>query len=244
MSPGVRLRQVALITWDIDDVAGALSDELGLGPGYDDPGVGQFGLENRVLAFGDCFLEVLAPRHPQAAGARFLARYGEGGYMAIFQLAARDALRPHLARIGVRVAWQVDLEHISATHLDPRDVPGAIVSLDFAHPPSSWEWGGPDWRAGAPARPAAGRRLLGLDVAVERPAQAARRWAEVLGEGASASGASVRLGEAGQELVFTTADRRPGIVACRLSGPGPARSRSIGGVRFDLDPIDHHKEET
>ncbi|HET9093121.1 MAG TPA: VOC family protein [Acidimicrobiales bacterium] len=244
MTLAVRLRQVALITPRIEDVAVALRDELGLEPGWTDPGVGVFGLENRVLSFGDCFLEVLAPLTGGTAGARFVARHGEGGYMAIFQVAGRQELRRRLARLGVRIAWQVDLDHISATHLDPRDVPGAIVSLDWADPPSSWEWGGPAWRAGAPARPAPDRGLVGLEVAVERPEAAARRWAEVLGDGARLSGASVQLKAAGQALDFRAIDRRPGIVACRLARPGPARSSTIGGVRFDSEPTDHDKEET
>ena len=56
----------------------------------------------------------------------------------------------------MRVAWQIDLPDISATHLHPADMRGAIVSLDRSEPYGTWRWGGPGWTgrigAGAPGR--------------------------------------------------------------------------------------------
>jgi len=55
-----------------------------------------------------------------------------------------------VASLGVRVVWTADLPDIAATHLHPGDVPGAIVSLDWAVPEQSWRWAGPSWTGRVP----------------------------------------------------------------------------------------------
>jgi len=237
----VRLRQVVLITRHLPAVTGRLEAELGLGPGFRDDGVGFFGLENRVLAAGDCFVEVLTPLTEDSAGHRYLERKGaDGGYMAIFQFRDREAPRARAAELGIRVVWRADLPDISGTHLDPRDVPGAIVSLDWADPPESWHWAGPEWRGGAPEGAGPGG-ITALEVAVADPGDAARRWAAVLGPDVRLDGSEIRLPEAGQVLTFVgAADRRDhGIVGCGLvlrrpDGRPPAATTTIGGVRFSM----------
>ncbi|HEV8064407.1 MAG TPA: hypothetical protein VGP46_06225 [Acidimicrobiales bacterium] len=243
----VRLRQVVLITRDLPAVTGRLEDELGLAPGFKDEGVGHFGLENRVLAAGDCFVEVLTPLTPDSAGHRYLERKGgDGGYMAIFQFADRAEPRLRLETLGVRVVWQADLDDISGTHLDPRDVPGAIVSLDWADPPESWRWAGPAWQ-GAEASHSATLRpggLRWLEVAVADPGSAAATWAEVLGPAAALEGTTVALAAAEQVITFSPSLGRSheGIVACGLSlagapgSPAVAFATDIGGVRFEVVP--------
>ena len=259
----VRLRQVALITADLAGVTGRLEQELGLLDAYRDEGVGRFGLENRVLAAGDCFVEVLTPLEGDSSGRRYLERRGkDGGYMAIFQFGDRHEPRRRARdELGLNVAWQIDLDDVSTTHLDPREVPGAIVSLDWAAPPDSWRWGGPSWQGGSP--PLERRRTGGitsLTVAVADPGTVAARWQSVLGPGARLEapepvGASpevtiVRLPAAGQSIRFVARDADPataGIVECGLAlGPPPQpqpladeptsgeRVAEIGGVRFVL----------
>ena len=57
----VRLRQVVLVARDLEAVAGALRQPLGLGAPFHDEGVGHFGLRNAVMALGDTFVEVVSP---------------------------------------------------------------------------------------------------------------------------------------------------------------------------------------
>lgn len=241
MAPA-RLRQVVVITHDLEAVTASLRVELGLGEPFRDEGVGFFGLENRVLPAGDCFVEVLTPLTAESAGARYLARRGaDGGYMAIFQLAERDAPRRRAAELGVRVVWQADLDDVSGTHLDPRDVGGAIVSLDWADPPESWHWAGPSWQGGAPSDRAAGG-ITSLTVAAADPQATAARWAALLGmrelPGAEASW-RVALEEAGQELAFVpSGDGQGGIVACGLALGTRAIESEIAGVRFAVTPAE------
>jgi len=158
----VRLRQVALVARRLAPVADRLREELALGPPYRDPGVGEFGLENAVFAVGDTFLEVVAPVREGTTAGRYLDRRGgDGGYMAIFQVPDVHEARRRVGALGVRVVWQADLDDIAGTHLHPKDVPGAIVSLDAADPPGTWRWAGPDWTGGEP-QPAPGG-IVGLN---------------------------------------------------------------------------------
>jgi Glyoxalase-like domain len=228
------LRQVALVARDCGQVAGELRRAFGWPPPFHDPGVGQFGLTNAVFAVGDTFVEVVAPAQPDTTAGRYLERRGgDGGYMAIFQVPDLAAARRRVADLGVRVAWAADLPDIAATHLHPRDVPGAIVSLDWAAPEQSWRWAGPAWAGRVPEHGPGG--VTGLTIEVHDPAAAARRWAAVLGIPAAGGGRTVvvELPEAGQRLRFGPAPggRGEGITEVNIAGL-PGGPWVIGGVRF------------
>ena len=220
----MRLRQVVVVTRDLPAVASRLQAALALPDPFVDPGVGEFGLENRVFAAGSDFVEVLTPIREGTAGGRYLERRGgDAGYMAIFQLADLAAARSRVAALGIRVVWQADLDDISGTHLHPADVPGAIVSLDRSDPPESWHWAGPRWRGGAPADRATGG-LRSLTLQAVDPGAMAGRWAQVLGVSAGADGV-VPLADSGQELRFVplppgAPPTAEGIVAVGLALPG------------------------
>lgn len=236
----VRLRQVVVVTRDLPSVASTLQDVLHLPEPFVDPGVGDFGLENRVFAAGDCFVEVLTPIRESTAGGRYLERRGgDAGYMAIFQLADLDAARKRVADLGIRVVWQADLEDISGTHLHPADVPGAIVSLDRADPPESWHWAGPRWRGAAPADRAPGG-VTGLTIQAADPAAMASRWADVLG--VAAEGDVVALTHASQELRFVTLPdgatvKDEGIIGVDLELPIPTTTLDVANVRFHVKEL-------
>ena len=239
----IRLRQVVVVTTDLEGVSSTLATALDLGEPFVDPGVGEFGLENRVFAAGTSFLEVLTPVQEGTAGGRYLERRGgDAGYMAIFQYGPDrgelDAARKRVADLGIRVVWQADLEGIAGTHLHPGDVGGAIVSLDWASPWESWHWAGPSWRGGAPDGAIGG--VTSLTVAAAYPTAMAARWAEVLGVATDdAVGDRIVLAEAGQELRFVplrprAAAREEGIVEVGLSLPASPTATSVGaaGVSF------------
>ena len=250
---GPRLRQVALVAHDCGQVAGELREAFGWGEPFHDPGVGRFGLTNAVFAAGDTFVEVVAPVQAGTTAGRYLERRGgDGGYMAIFQVPDLAAARARLPGLGVRVVWTADLPDIAGTHLHPKDVPGAIVSLDWAEPAGSWRWAGPAWTGRVPEG-APGGGVTGVTIEVADPAAAAARWAAVLGipagggarpgGGAAGGGAAgggravtVELAGWGQRLRFEPA--RPGhgegITAVSVAGlpGGKAAAQVIGGVRF------------
>jgi len=235
MLTGPRLRQVALAAADCAATASQLKETFGWPEPFHDPGVGRFGLTNAVFAAGDTFVEVVSPVQPGTTAGRYLERRGgDSGYMAIFQLPDLELARRRAAEAGVRVVWTADLPDIAGTHLHPKDVPGAIVSLDWADPPESWRWAGPDWTGRAAEHPAGG--LSGLTIEVDDPARAAARWASVLGlsfvdeDGA----ATIRLADAHQDLRFVRAGSAgsEGITEVRLTTERPMPEVRIGGVRF------------
>ena len=237
MLTGPRLRQVALVARDCGQVADELRAAFGWGEPFHDPGVGRFGLTNAVFAAGDTFVEVVAPVQAGTTAGRYLERRGgDGGYMAIFQVPDLAAARARLPGLGVRVVWTANLPDIAGTHLHPKDVPGAIVSLDWAEPAGSWRWAGPDWTRRVPEHRGGGG-VTGVTIEVADPAAAAARWAAVLGVTWAASGtaAGIELAGWGQRLRFEPA--RPGqgegITAVSVAGlPAGQAARVIGGVRF------------
>jgi len=239
----VRLRQLVIAAASLE-VADTLAEVLGLGEAFPDPGVAEFGLVNRVYAIGDQFLEVVVPTALTAPAGRFLARGGDGGYMAIFQTDDLAAARARADALKIRRVWNIDLPDISASHLHPADVGAAIVSIDEARPAGSWRWGGPGWEA----RSAPGR-LTGAVIHTADPAAMAARWSEALG--VKAKGGVVELADATLEFRPETEER---IVKFLVSVPdaGAALARAkglglevvggevrIGGVGIVLRGVSH-----
>jgi hypothetical protein len=211
----MRLRQVALVAAALEPVLADLRAVLDLDEPFRDPGVGMFGLSNGVFAVGQDFLEVVCPDHPDSAGARFLERRGgDGGYMVILQSPDLSRDRVRLEGLGVRIVWEIALDDIATIHLHPRDVGGAIVSIDEPVPPASWRWGGPDWNRREASAVVAG--LAGVELAAADPGALAGRWAEVLGLAAEHTGRGWRLAlEDGAALLFrrTAPCEAEGLVA-------------------------------
>jgi hypothetical protein len=229
---GPRLRQVALVAHDCGQVSDELRTAFGWGEPFHDPG-----LTNAVFAAGDTFVEVVAPVRAGTTAGRYLERRGgDGGYMAIFQVPDLAAARARLPGLGVRVVWTADLPDIAGTHLHPKDVPGAIVSLDWAEPAGSWRWAGPAWTGRVPEHPGGGG-VTGVTIEVADPAAAAARWAAVLGVTWAANGtaAAIELTGWGQRLRFEPArpGRGEGITEVSVAGlPAGQAAQVIGGVRF------------
>jgi hypothetical protein len=205
-----RLRQAVLVARDLDGVAGALREALGLGEPFADPGVGFFGLHNAVFALGDQFLEVIAPTQEGTAAGRWLERHGDSGYMVLFEVDDVGAARERAREAGAREVWSVDLDDIAASHLHPGDMGGAIVSVDQPRPAGEWRWGGPDWRERSVPGALAGVTVAGADAA---------RWEAVLG--GPVPGVRHAPGDGGvTEIVVSGAARDP---------------VEVGGVRFRFE---------
>src|SRR5512139_102980 len=183
----MHIRQVALVARDLDPVVDHLCAVFGLEVAFNDPGVAVFGLRNAVMPVGDTFLEVVSPVQPDASAARYLERRkGDGGYMIILQTDDLAADRQRLEGLGVRVVWEIALPDIATVHLHPRDVGGAIVSLDQPRPPESWRWAGPEWERAV--RTEIVDRITGVEIQTDDAGALASRWAEVLGTPAKGAG--------------------------------------------------------
>ena len=187
----MRLRQIALVARDLAAARADISAVLGVDYAFEDPGVGKYGLHNAVFPIGDTFLEVVSPKEPGTTAGRLLEkRGGDGGYMVILQV---DDLAQALARVkeaSARIADQMDKDGAAFTHIHPKDIGGAILSLDRMVPKERWEWGGPHWQSHVCTDTSV--KVAGAELQARDPAQMAARWAQVLGRTAARDVQDVR----------------------------------------------------
>jgi hypothetical protein len=247
----VRIRQIVFVVRDIAASSRRLAELLALDPPFRDPGVAEFGIDNAVFAFGDQFVELVSPVRAGTAAGRHLDRRGEGGYMLIVQTDDFEGARERLRALGVRTVWEKTLPDIRAMHLHPKDIGGAIVSIDEPVPAASWRWGGPSWRIQEGAR---GRqRVVGVTVEAAEPRAMAARWAEVLGRPAAVAHAdAMRVALDGGAVDFIRArDDSEGIAgfvlrvvdeaavrgATRTPASTPSDSIEAFGTRIALEPL-------
>jgi hypothetical protein len=221
----IRLRQVAMIAPDLDPVVDDLCETFGLQVCFHDPGVAEFGLRNALLLVGDQFLEVLSPIEADTSVGRLLEkRGGAWGYMVIYEVDDLDVRLAHLATRDVRVIWAGDLPDIRGRHLHPRDVGGAIVSLDEPVPAGSWRWGGPEWPSmAASAQNPTVDAISAVTVASEHPDAASRRWTDL---GIAESVRFVAAGERG--------DGVDGVALRSVDRSRAGERFDVGGVEFTL----------
>jgi hypothetical protein len=146
----------------------------------------------------------------------------------------------------VRIVWQVTLDDIATVHLHPRDIGGAIVSIDQPRPAESWRWGGPEWRE--KARTDVVRGIASVTLASPDPAALAARWGEILGLGGGV-GNELRLdpgairfvagdgrGDGIEAVGLVAVDRRRALENARRRGLRASEHAVwIGGVRFDVE---------
>jgi catechol 2,3-dioxygenase-like lactoylglutathione lyase family enzyme len=202
----IRLRQVALVAADLDATVEALCDQLGLSVCFRDPGVAEFGLHNALMTIGDQFLEVVSPTRDGTTAGRLLdKRGGDGGYMAIYEVDDLDTRIARLTEQGVRVVWGIDLDDIRGRHLHPRDVGGAIVSLDEPVPTGAWRWAGPDWTAHVDNEVVTA--IAGVTVGADDPGAMERRWHDLGIHRSVSFAAAGPRGEGIDELHLVATDR-------------------------------------
>ena len=143
----MRLRQVALVAGDLDQVEVDLVDQLAVAACAHDLGVERFGLRNVLFPVGDTVLEVVAPiEEGTAAGRHLQRRGGDGGYMVILQTDDMEGFRDRIGEMDVRVVLEARMPGIVGLHLHPRDIGGAILSVDETDDWTAWPWAGPNWR--------------------------------------------------------------------------------------------------
>lgn len=229
----MRIRQVALVARELEPVVEDLCAVFDLEVSVRDPGVAEFGLHNAVMPVGDTFLEVVSPVREGTSAGRFLERRrGDGGYMVILQSDDLAVDRRRAESVGARVVWEVTLSDIATIHLHPKDLGGALVSLDQPRPAESWRWAGPDWERKMGA--AVVRRIVGVELQSADPAALAQRWAEVLGRGVTWDGADVHeiaLDEGRLRFVPPRDRRGDGIAIVELEAADADRARRVARER-------------
>jgi hypothetical protein len=233
----MRLRQIALVGADLAAAKAEITQVLGLGADYLDKGVRKFGLVNAVWPVGDTFLEVVSPAEPGTTAGRLMdKRGGDGGYRVILQVDDGLAARARAVGLGVRLVEQAEFKGVVMTHFHPRDVGGAILSVDQMTPPERWEWGGPDWEANVRTEVTTG--IVGAELQGPDPEAMATRWGEVLGRPVEFTGEGWRIALDGGELRFVEArdGRGEGLGAFDVAVRDPAAVRA-GAARTEGEAV-------
>lgn len=198
----MRLRQIALVARDLAAARADISAVLGIDYAFDDPGVGKYGLHNAVFPIGDTFLEVVSPKEEGTTAGRLLQkRGGDGGYMVILQVDDLEQARARVRDASARIADQTDRDGAAFTHIHPKDIGGAILSLDRMIPKERWEWGGPHWQSHVCTDTSL--KVAGAELQARDPAQMAARWAQVLGRTAAQDRGVWRIKLDDGEIRFT-----------------------------------------
>ncbi len=228
----MRLRQIALVAEDLRPVETEICDSLGLEVCFRDPGIADFGLRHGLYAIGDKILEVVVPKEPETTAGRYLERRGgNGGYMVLLQVDDLATTEAALDEEGMRIVYRAEGPGISGLHVHPKDVGGAILSLDQATPPESWGWAGADWTYHVCNDVVTD--LVAAEIQGPDPADLAARWANVTNSAADIEGdAWVIELDGGTSLRFVadTDGRGEGLSAVDVV----AADRSRAGERLEL----------
>jgi hypothetical protein len=218
----LRLRQVALVAHDLAAAEAEVTSSLDVELCFRDPGVGEFGLHNALFPIGDTFLEIVSPLHDGTTAGRLLERRGgNGGYMVLVQTDDLDETRRRIDATGTRLVYTAQGESILGLHLHPRDLGGAIVSIDRSEPAEDWEWAGPDWRPHV--RTSTVTTIAAVEIQADDPTAMAARWAEVIGGTLDASGTVLQFDSGAVRFVPVADGRGEGVSGVDVAAADPAR---------------------
>lgn len=234
------LRQVAMVAANLSEAEYRLKAVLNFDAAYSDEGVEEFGLKNIVVPTGNSFVEVVSPFQEETAAGRMLTRRGgDCGYMLLFQVEDLEPVSERVLSRGLRKIWETERSEVSAFHVHPKDMGGAIVSFDEMRPVDEWVWAGPDWQD---RRARATGDLLSVTLEVEAPDQVASLWAELLGTTPERSrhGYYLRMSD-GAEVRLEPPAELParGIIALELCSLKSSPNKTLeDGKPIDLCGVD------
>ena len=234
----MRLRQIALVAAELRPVEQDICDQLGLEVCYRDPGLSHFGLRHGLYPIGDRILEVVVPKQPGTTAERFIDRRGgDGGYMVILQTDDIGREKERIEGGGFRIVHDGGTSGDGATirgiHLHPKEVGGAILSIDQSDPPESWGWAGYDWNYHSLGDVVTD--MVAVDIQAEDPEAMAARWSQAIGR--PVADGVMQLDDAQIRFVPSADDRGDGMISADLVAADRGRagqSLDICGFRFNL----------
>ncbi len=173
------LRQLVMVSSLRDPIVDSLCKLFDIKVSFNDPGVGHFGLENAVLPVGTDFLEVVSPVQENTTAGRYLDRRdGDGGYMVIIQVDDFSEVQSNVKENSITVVWESEHPEARAIHLHPKEMGGAILSLDWMNPKESWKWAGPNWDEFVNTSTI--KRFVGVEIQSDNPESMKNKWQSVL----------------------------------------------------------------
>ena len=229
-----------------DPIVNDLCELFNFEVAFNDPGVAHFGLENAVIPIGTDFLEVVSPVEENTTAGRYLnKRGGDGGYMIIIQVDKFEDSQKLVNEYNIKTVWETDLPKAKAMHLHPKQMGGAILSLDWMEPKESWKWAGPNWEENI-SGPIKG--IDGVEIQSDDPELMLNTWLRVLGDVERDHENKILLDNTWIKFSQATDGRGPGISAFSLKAENNneiiERAQNlgfmvddkitIGGVKFYL----------
>ncbi len=232
----LRLRQIALVAHDIK-VIEDFDAVFGLAVGHIDPGVGRWGLINRILPIGSQFLEIVAPVEENTPGGRYLdARGGDGGYMVITQCDDHDPRQARVAELNIRKVLDSKRDEFCNMQLHPKDTGGSFLEIDWTpdgeNPEGSWAPAGTDWHGAV--RTDVIDAITAAEVQGPDPDALATRWSEIVEIPVTQDGSgnpSLELQNATVRFVKPTDGRPEGLGGVDVRATDKARALSAAGAR-------------
>ena len=240
------IRQIVMVSGLRDPIVNDLCKLFNFEVAFNDPGVAHFGLENAVIPIGTDFLEVVSPVEENTTAGRYLnKRGGDGGYMIIIQVDKFEDSQKLVNEYNIKTVWETDLPKAKAMHLHPKQMGGAILSLDWMEPKESWKWAGPNWEKNI-SGPIKG--IDGVEIQSDDPELMLNTWLRVLGDVERDHENKILLDNTWIKFSQAIDGRGPGISAFSLKAENSneiiERAQNlgfmvdgkitIGGVKFSL----------
>ena len=241
------VRQIVMVSQLRDPIINDLCNLFEFEVSFNDPGVSHFGLENAVIPIGTDFLEVVSPVEENTTAGRFLdKRNGDGGYMVIIQVDDFDLSKGLVNENNIDIVWETDLPEARAIHLHPKEMGGAILSLDWMNPKDSWKWAGPNWEDHVSGHVKA---VDGVEIQSSTPKEMFNKWRKVLGsKDINVDEKLINLDNTWIKFVKDEDGRGAGVSAFSLKVDDPEKIKKraveigcvsdgevvIGGVKFYL----------
>ncbi|WP_099023039.1 VOC family protein [Mycolicibacterium palauense] len=202
----IGIRQVALLSDDLEKDTEIAEEALGTRVVHRDPDIARYGLRNAVLAMGTSYLELVTPIDTDCSAARRLTTTGPGLYMLITQVAPPLAQhRDRVVREGIRIIAELSDGAWSSIQLHPADV-GVLISMDAVEGDEGW----PPVGAHEPVVECRTAGVCGVVLPVSRPERVASALSGTFGLGAE--GSRLTLGSSTIEV------SSPGITEVHLRG--------------------------
>lgn len=201
-----RLRQIAMISEDLDATVAHLNAVFDLSISQVQPFLSTWGLRNAILPVGDDILEVVQPITDTSSAARFIKRQGEGGYMLCLQVDDVVRHRKRLQAKSVEAMAGMDREkpfaaasvtlspedfaareelarHHHFAQFHPRAFSGIFVSVDESVGSVDWQARDSEWYAGDGWQEKKGKVAKGfaaINLLFQNPSVARAHWQQLL----------------------------------------------------------------
>ena len=215
----MRLRQLVIATSEMDLLANSICDLFELKRTFSDPELIVFGLQNVIIPLGDTFLELVSPVKENTSAGRFLRkRGGDGGYMVIVDSVDLEKERKRLENVKMTIVWHENRKsddiHGQSLHLHPKQVGGAILSIDSMNPRSSWLWAGTEWEKDI--NKSLVSHLSGVNICGPNPDNLLSNWEKALGRQRSLGGNSINLLGSSINIVMNTQSQSEYVSAFQI----------------------------